>query len=162
MRIIGIDPGSLKTGYGIIDIIGNQSHYVASGTIRVPAVTKIQRLKVIFQGLTKVIEEYRPEEMSIEEAFFARNAKTALLLGQVRGVAIITALNVDIEVYEYAPRLVKKAIVGTGAATKEQINFMVQRLLGLRVKLQEDAADALALALCHSHQATVLNKQGNY
>ena len=151
MRIIGIDPGTIKTGFGVIDILGNRIHYVTSGVIRIPTTAMPQRLKVIYQSLQTIIEEHRPDQMSIEEVFFAKNPNSALKLGQARGTAIVCGMNAGLQVSEYAPRLIKKTVVGTGTATKLQVGFMVKKLLSLPAEPQEDAADALAIAICHFH-----------
>ena len=151
MRILGIDPGTLKTGFGIVDVLGNRLHYVGSGIIRLKDKDMNIRLDTIFDNLQQIIEQYRPAQMAIEEVFFARNPQSAIKLGQARGVAIVAATQAQLSVAEYSTRLVKKTVVGTGAATKQQVNYMVQKLLTLPASPKEDAADALALAICH-HQ----------
>ncbi len=149
MRILGIDPGTLRTGFGIIDVLGNRLHYVTSGIIRLKEKDMNTRLDIIFDNLQQIIEQYRPEQMAIEEVFFAKNPQSAIKLGQARGVAIVAATRAQLPVAEYSTRLVKKTIVGTGAATKQQVNYMVQKLLTLPARPTEDASDALAMALCH-------------
>lgn len=149
MRIIGIDPGTIKTGFGILDVIGTQLHYVSSGIIHLKDKDMPTRLNTIYQSINELIVEYKPEQMAIEEVFFARNPQSAIKLGQARGVAIVAATQANLSVYEYSPRLVKKNVVGTGAANKEQVNYMVQKILSLPNPPKEDAADALALAICH-------------
>ena len=150
-RIIGIDPGWLRTGYGIIDIIGNKITYVSSGIIRLTDKSFPDRLKVIFDGVSQIVAEYQPQTMAIEEVFFAKDPRAALKLGQARGVAIVAGVNADLSVAEYSPRSVKQAVVGTGAADKKQVQTMVASLLKLPDTPSEDAADALAIAICHGH-----------
>lgn len=149
--LLGIDPGSRITGYGIIEEIGSQCKYVASGCIRVQEGPLPARLARIFQGISTVIEMYCPQSMGIEQVFMARNADSALKLGQARGAAIIAAVNHGLEVSEYSARQVKQAVVGKGAAEKSQVQHMVMSILKLDKTPQADAADALAVALCHSH-----------
>jgi len=153
---MGLDPGSLKTGFGVIDKSGRSFQYVASGVIRISSSKTLpQRLGVIAQGVGELIDTYQPDCVAIEDIFFARNPKSALKLGQARGAAITTAVIRDLEVSEYAARLVKQAVVGTGAATKEQIQYMVTSILRLGDVPQEDAADALAVAICHANLGEV-------
>ncbi len=148
--ILGIDPGSRKTGFGIINCIGNQSEYITSGVIRMSDADELPaRLKVIFDSLTQIIEQYCPQEMAIEQVFMAKNAASALKLGQARGAAIVAATAQNIPVSEYEARKVKQSVVGNGAADKLQVQHMVKVLLKLPASPQEDAADALAVALCH-------------
>jgi crossover junction endodeoxyribonuclease RuvC len=155
IRIIGIDPGSRITGYGILDTDGFRHSYVASGFIAVKGDDLPQRLGIIFQEVAAVISEWQPESMAIEQVFMSRNADSALKLGQARGAAICAGVQAKLSVDEYAARVIKKAVVGTGAATKEQIQLMMQKLLGLEQKLQSDEADALAIAMCHANHAHV-------
>jgi len=124
--------------------------YVTSGIIRIAAKPLPERLMVITNSLTEIIEQYKPTHFSIEDVFFARDPRAALKLGQARGAAITTAVIHNLPVGEYAPRLIKKTIVGTGAADKDQVQFMVKKMLGLQGELKEDAADALAIAMCHA------------
>ena len=148
--ILGIDPGSRITGYGIIEHRGAQQQYIASGCIRTTEGTSLpERLDEIFQGVTRIIEEHEPSEVAVEKIFMARSAESALKLGQARGVAIVAAVSRKLPVYEYEARKVKQAVVGSGAARKSQVQHMVQRLLRLPGQPQADAADALAIALCH-------------
>lgn len=152
--ILGIDPGSRVTGYGVIRQRGRQLDYLGSGCIRTVVDDMPARLKIIYAGITEIITQFQPGVFAIEEVFMARNADSALKLGQARGVAIVAAVNADLSVYEYAARLVKKTVVGTGAAEKNQIQHMVSSLLRLPSYPQADAADALAIAIthCHIHQ----------
>ena len=149
--LLGIDPGSRITGYGIIEEIGSNSRYVASGCIRIQTGPLPERLAQIFQGINTVIEMYSPQSVGIEQVFMARNADSALKLGQARGAAIVAAVNHRLEVSEYSARQVKQAVVGKGAADKSQVQHMVASILKLDAPPQADAADALAVALCHSH-----------
>jgi crossover junction endodeoxyribonuclease RuvC len=146
--IIGIDPGSQRTGYGVIRLEGNRHIYLVSGYLDLKSFPTCERLQKIFCGLQEIISQYQPHEAAIEEIFMKDNPSSALKLGQARGAAIV-ALNMPVA--EYSARMVKKSVVGTGAAKKEQVQFMVQRLLNISKKLQADAADALAVALCHAH-----------
>ncbi len=149
--ILGVDPGSRKTGFGIISVQGSRSSYVTSGVIRVPEISLPERLKVIFDSVTELIEKYCPQEMAIESVFMAKSAGSALKLGQARGAAIVAAVNRDLPVAEYEARKVKQSIVGNGGADKLQVQHMVKTLLKLPASPQEDAADALAIALCHAN-----------
>lgn len=154
--IIGIDPGSRTTGYALLRVQGNQSFYVASGCIQVGAEPEqFQRLQKIFSVLQEVIRVYQPEEAAIEQVFMHENPGAALKLGQARGAAIVS---LTIPVSEYSARQVKQAVVGYGAAKKEQVQHMVKRLLNLSQKLQSDEGDALAIALCHAHTRFTLHR----
>ncbi len=150
-RIIGIDPGSRRTGYGVIDVVGSKITYVTSGIIRLPEESLARRLGIIFDGVTQIIGEYQPQHMGIEEVFVAHNPGSALKLGQARGAAIVAGVNAKLPVGEYSARSVKKAVVGTGAADKTQVQMMIVQLLKLSESPAEDAADALAVAICHAH-----------
>lgn len=158
MRIIGIDPGSRITGYGVIDSDGVRSQHVASGCILVKAEQMAGKLGIIFQEITRIVEEHRPQALSIEQVFMARNAASALKLGHARGAAICAAVNFSLAVSEYSPRTIKQAIVGSGGAGKEQVQHMVSRLLRLDDVPSPDAADALAVALCHAHTVATLQR----
>ena len=151
VRILGIDPGSLITGFGVIDSDGSHNVYVASGPIRIKAEPLPERLKIIFEEVTAVIKEYKPEVVAIEQVFMNRNADSALKLGQARGAAITAAVMQDKPVSEYTPRHVKQSVVGKGSADKQQVQHMVKILLNRQDDLQADEADALAVALCHGH-----------
>jgi len=160
MIILGIDPGSRITGYGFINNYPNKMVYIASGFIRVKGDTFPQRLGNIFQQLSELIQQYQPQQMSIENVFMHKNADSALKLGQARGAAICAGYHAGLEVSEYAAREVKLAIVGKGAAQKEQVKHMVTRLLSLQQDLQIDESDALAIAMCHAQHQTMQNKTG--
>ncbi len=160
MRILGIDPGSRFTGFGIIEVNGDRAIAVSHGVIKAGTGEFPERLGIIFTGIRDLIDEHQPAEVAVEAVFVSRNASTALKLGQARGAAICAAISLGLPVSEYAPRSVKQAIVGRGGADKVQVQHMVKVLLRLQEKLQEDAADALAVALCHQHtQQTLLRMQ---
>ena len=153
MRILGIDPGSRVTGYGLIDLMGNRLGFVACGTIRTANETDFsRRLLVIFSDLREVIAQYRPKAAAVEEVFVAHNARSALKLGQARGAAVVAAGSLGLEIFNYPARLVKQSVAGYGQADKAQIRYMVRALLGLNAEPSSDAADALALAICHAHR----------
>ena len=149
--ILGIDPGSQKTGYGVIYTVGDKCEYLASGVIRVADYEFAERLKRIYESIQIIIHEHNPEVMVVEQVFMANNANSALKLGQARGAAITAGATAGLEVAEYSARQIKQSVVGTGAAEKAQVQHMVKTLLSLNKKPQEDAADALAAALCHAH-----------
>jgi len=149
VRYLGIDPGSRATGYGVIDAQGSKLVYVSSGCVLAKAATFNGRLKEIFEGLCEVIELHQPEQVAIEQVFVAKNPGSALKLGQARGVAIAAALGQQLEIAEYSARTVKKSVVGTGSATKAQVQHMVSVILQLSGIPASDAADALAIAICH-------------
>lgn len=156
-RILGIDPGSRITGYGVVDVIGGKCVYVASGCIRTGVDALPDRLKIIFEGVSEVIRLYQPREACIEQVFMHKNADSALKLGQARGAAITAMVMADLAVHEYTPQQIKQAVVGTGRAQKTQVAHMVTRLLNLPGEPQADAADALAAAICHAHaQASLI------
>ncbi|KKC98186.1 MULTISPECIES: crossover junction endodeoxyribonuclease RuvC [Photobacterium] len=149
--ILGIDPGSRITGYGVIRQVGRQLEYLGSGCIRTSCDDIPGRLHQIYAGVTEVITQFRPDDFAIEEVFMGKNANSALKLGQARGSAIVAAVNAQIPVSEYAARLIKQAVVGKGSADKVQVQHMVCHMLKLPGKPQADAADALAVAICHAH-----------
>ncbi len=154
-RILGIDPGSRQTGFGVLDLDGNRAIYVASGTVRSLDGDFPSRLRQIFESVANIVAEYRPDVVAIESVFMHKNASSALKLGQARSAALCATFAGNIEVHEYAPREIKLAIVGTGSATKEQVQHMVVSLLSLDAVPAADAADALAAALCHGHQRRI-------
>lgn len=146
MRILGIDPGSRITGYGIIDA---PKKYITSGTIRLKATEIPDRLDTIFNDLTTLIQKYQPHCVVIEQVFFSKNAQSALKLGYARGVAMVAATQAKCQIFEYSPRAMKQAVTGHGNASKEHIQEMVQHWLKLSGRPTVDAADALGLAICH-------------
>lgn len=151
--IIGIDPGTTVTGYGIVSLKNGFYTALDFGCIRPPAKQKLtDRYLIIFNGIEQLIKTYKPDSLAVETQFVQKNVQSALKLGMARGVAIIAAKKNGLPVYEYAPSRAKKAVVGNGNASKSQVQSMIQRLLCLdRLPEPEDAADALALALCHAH-----------
>lgn len=150
MRVLGVDPGLLKTGWGVVEINNNNLVYIASGTIFTNAKLPIQeRLKNIFVNLNDIIEIYKPDSFSIEETFINNNAVSSLKLGHARGAAVLSAGMNDLKVYEYLPNAIKKAVTGIGKANKDQIVMMIKCLLPLSSTKTEDEADALAIAICH-------------
>ena len=158
--LLGIDPGSRHTGYGVIEQVGNRSRALAFGTISTSGAEMAPRLGTIFAGLCEVMSAHRPEEVSIEKVFMARNPDSALKLGQARGAALTAVVQSGVRVFEYSARQVKQAVVGRGGAEKVQVAEMVKHLLGLEKRPQEDAADALAIALCHAHTRVSLARMG--
>jgi crossover junction endodeoxyribonuclease RuvC len=155
VRIIGIDPGSRVTGYGIVDSNGFKHKYVASGFITIKADTLGDKLGTIFVEVGRIVSAWTPEMMAIEQVFVKHNVDSALKLGQARGAAICAAVQAQLPIGEYTPRAIKKAVVGSGAADKKQIQHMIQRLLDLDALPQNDEADALAIAICHAHHIKI-------
>ncbi|ART61662.1 crossover junction endodeoxyribonuclease RuvC [Kushneria marisflavi] len=149
MILLGIDPGSRRTGFGVIDISSRSPRYVASGCIKIDASTLAQKLAQVYAGVAEVIAQHAPNEMAIEQVFLSKNADSALKLGQARGTAIVCAANHGLDVHEYAARRIKQVVTGNGGADKTQVQHMVQSTLKLSGLPQEDAADALAIALTH-------------
>ena len=166
-RILGIDPGSRRTGWGVIDSRDDRHQLVAAGVIQAMQSGQDtafpERLRVIFSELDALIRQWLPTEVAVEQVFMSRNADSALKLGQARGAAICAAVQHDLPVHEYAPRLIKQALVGKGGADKAQVQHMVRVILAIGEPLQEDAADALAAAICHAHSTRtqgILRQQG--
>ena len=151
MRILGIDPGSRATGFGIIEVNGDRVTALRHGVIRTGGGEFPQRLGIIFQGILDLIADHSPDQVAVENVFVSRNAASALKLGQARGAAVCAAISCNLPVAEYSPRSVKQAIVGRGGADKVQVQHMITVLLNLQQAPEEDAADALAVALCHQH-----------
>jgi crossover junction endodeoxyribonuclease RuvC len=152
LRILGIDPGSRLTGFGVLDFDADIATYVASGIVQSIEGDFPDRLRRIFQSVSEIVTEYKPDAVAIESVFVHRNAGSALKLGHARSAAICATFETDVEVFEYAPREIKQAVVGTGSATKDQVQHMVVTILNLDGEPSADAADALATALCHGHQ----------
>lgn len=151
-RILGIDPGSRLTGFGILDCDRDTARYVTSGSINSVDGEFPERLRSIFDAVSEIVTEYRPKVVAIESVFMHRNASSALKLGHARSAAICATFELELDVFEYSPREIKQAVVGTGAATKDQIQHMIRHLLNLEGEPPRDAADALAAALCHANQ----------
>ena len=156
--IIGIDPGSRLTGYGIIQKEGSKLIFVDAGTIRTETMDMPERLKRIFDGISRIVDFHKPTESAIEQVFMAENPDSALKLGQARGAAIAAMVALDLEVSEYTARQIKQAVCGYGAAAKEQVQEMVCRILALDFVPQQDAADGLACAICHAHSSHSMTK----
>jgi crossover junction endodeoxyribonuclease RuvC len=152
IRILGVDPGLRRTGWGVLDIAGNVLSFVGAGTIRAPLDGELaQRLLVLHDGLTGIVREYQPHEAAVEQTFVNRDAGATLKLGQARGIALLVPAQAGLAVAEYAPNAVKKTIVGAGHAEKVQIRAMVRVLLPRAEFDGDDSADALAVAICHAH-----------
>ncbi|AWB35355.1 crossover junction endodeoxyribonuclease RuvC [Orrella marina] len=164
MRILGVDPGLRRTGFGVIDVQGANMQYVASGTILIDAqATLPARLKIILDNLREVVRDTRPDVAALEIVFVNTNPQTTLLLGQARGAALCALADSDLLVHEYTALQIKKSVVGHGKAAKQQVQDMVQRLLNLNATPGSDPADALACAICHAHMAPLavqLEKMG--
>jgi len=160
MKILGIDPGSRFTGFGIIEVNGDRISALHHGVIKTGAGEFPERLGIIFNGILELVEEFSPDEAAVESVFISKNAGSALKLGQARGAAICAVVSRGVPVAEYSPRSVKQAIVGRGGADKAQVQHMIRILLQLTEMPVEDAADALAVALCHQHtQQTAVRMQ---
>lgn len=154
MRVLGIDPGTVTVGYGIVDFQRNQFRAVAYGVVRCPKTDGFpERLAAIFRGLEAIIAEHKPECAAIEEAFAGKSIQSALRIGEGRGIAILCAARSGLKVSQYPPAVIKKAVVGNGQAHKSQVQEMIRVLLGLKEAPEpEDASDALAIAICHCHR----------
>jgi crossover junction endodeoxyribonuclease RuvC len=154
VRILGIDPGSQVTGYGIVDVDGKRTAPIEWGCIRTGG-EHAQRLREIFAAVGRVVREFQPAEVAIERVFLSRNPDSALKLGQARAAAICATFEADVPIFEYSARHIKQAVVGRGGAEKEQVQRMVQMILGVRDAIAPDAADALAAAICHANERNV-------
>ena len=152
LRILGIDPGSRLTGFGVVDCVGDAATYVASGSVNSVKGDFPARLRQIFESVTEIVAEYRPDAVVVESVFMHRNPSSALKLGHARSAALCATFELRVDVFESAPREIKQAVVGTGAATKTQIQHMIRHLLQLEGDPSPDAADALAAALCHANR----------
>ena len=150
-RILGLDPGLRNTGWGVIEVEGSQLHFVACGTVKSDETLMLaDRLRQLFDGLSEVVHLYQPQEAAVEETFVNKDARATLKLGQARGIAMLVPARAGLRIAEYAPNLVKKTVVGSGHAEKQQIHMMVKVLLPKSDAKSPDAADALALALTHA------------
>jgi crossover junction endodeoxyribonuclease RuvC len=153
MVVLGIDPGTRRTGYAVVESVGEIVIVRDSGALSTSARLPFhEKLKTIYQGLAAIVTKYKPDEIAVEDVFVKKNVRVALKMGHVRGVALLVAAIHDVTIGEYSPGEIKQAIVGTGSASKEQVKFMVTALLRLRETPSEDEADALAVALCHVHR----------
>jgi crossover junction endodeoxyribonuclease RuvC len=154
MRVLGVDPGTIRMGWGVVEIEGTRLRGIDAGICRAREDAPLhERLRVLHAGLVAVLEQHRPTVVAVEEIFFAKHANAALKLGHARGVALLAAANAELEVFAYAPSVVKQTVVGRGRATKDQVSRIVQSLLGLREAPGEDATDALAIAITHARAA---------
>ncbi|MEN6438861.1 MAG: crossover junction endodeoxyribonuclease RuvC [Syntrophobacter sp.] len=159
MRTIGVDPGSRFTGYGIVEGDGFRLHYIHHGTIRLPASRSFpERLQMIYEQLCQAIGEYKPECMAVEEVFFAKNVKSALSLGQARGVALLAGTSHGLSIHEYSALRIKQAVAGYGRAAKDQVTGMIQRLFRIDDQIEPNAADGLAVAVCHINTQSSSNR----
>ena len=158
MRILGIDPGLATIGFGVVDYSGNKFSVVEYGTVMSQAGFSLpERLKAVYDDMSFIIDKFKPDETAVEQLFFNTNAKTAITVGQARGVLILAAANAGLPVYEYTPLQVKQAVVGYGRADKNQVQQMVKSILSLGAPPKpDDAADALAVAICHAHSIGML------
>ena len=157
MRVLGLDPGLRHTGWGVIDVAGNRLSHVADGVVHVPSDLPLAvRLVALFRQLNDVLQRFDPDEAAVEESFVNRNAATSLKLGVARGIALLAPAERGVPVAEYSANLIKKSVVGAGHAEKEQVQLMVRRLLSGCAIAAPDAADALAVAICHAHHAYTL------
>lgn len=153
MRVLGVDPGSAVTGYGVVERRGGDVACVDCGTIDAGGGDLPDRLVVVYDGLEAIVDAHRPEVVAIENAFLGRNVKTLAVMSQARGVLVLAARRAELPVFEYTPRAVKQSIVGTGGASKQQVAYMVSSMLEVSAEgLPSDATDALAVALCHLHR----------
>ena len=152
-RILGIDPGSVVTGFGVIETNGSRMTYVASGCVRLPSRSLPERLGILYRELGELIERYRPTSMAVEQVFVGRNVLSALKLGHARGAILCAGAAAELPIAEYSATEVKQAVTGVGRAEKPQVQHMVRALLGLRGRIQADAADALAVAVCHLNRS---------
>jgi crossover junction endodeoxyribonuclease RuvC len=155
MRVMGIDPGSRITGLGVVESDRDGLHQLFFEGVRLKDKSLPVRLGQIYQHVEQLIEQFKPDVVAVEQVFISKNAKSALVLGQARGSAVCSAVNAGCEIAEYSALQIKRAVVGTGSATKQQVQHMVRLLLGLRTEPGSDAADALACAICHIHTAQV-------
>ena len=152
MLVLGVDPGSIVTGYGLVKKEGNRLIYIGGGNISFPKSWPFYlRVHGIFKSLIDIIQEYNPEEMSIEDIFFSKNVKSALKIGHARGAALVAAIQCNLKVFEYSPLQIKQSVVGYGRATKEQVRNMVKLILKFDAQISLDASDALAAAICHQN-----------
>ena len=154
IRVLSVDPGLVITGFSILDVIKNQPHLLAYGTIKPKAKDSLpERLNYLFEETNKILDQFLPDKMAIEDAFYSNNVKSAMVLGQARGSIILSAAQADITVHEFAPRKVKMSVCGNGAASKEQVAYMVTQILKLKkAPKPHDVSDAMAVGLCYINQ----------
>ena len=161
MRILGVDPGTIFTGYGIIDFESNELKYVSAGVIKIPTKKEMSpRLQIIYNELDKLIKQFHPDEFALETAFYGKNVQSALKIGYARGVSMLAAIHNGVPMKEYSPREIKKAVVGNGASSKEQVQYMIKKLLAVnKTKMKFDESDALAVAICHAFKVNSFSKK---
>ncbi len=161
MRILGVDPGTIFTGYGIIDFGNNELQYVSAGVIKISVTKEMSpRLETIYNELNKLIKQFKPDEFALETAFYGKNVQSALKIGYARGVSMLVAIHNDLAIKEYSPREIKKSVVGNGASSKDQVQFMIKKLLAIRkTKMKFDESDALAVAVCHAFKMNSFSKK---
>lgn len=161
MKILGIDPGTQVAGYGVIETIGSKTHVIEYGSIKAGKNLDFpQRLKTIYCKIMDIISKHQPDQMAIEEVFYGKNIKAAIKIGEGRGIVFLCAAFANIPITEYAATVIKKAVVGNGNAHKEQVQEMVKIVLGMpEIQASKDASDALAIAICHSHNFTYEHKK---
>lgn len=160
--ILGIDPGSRKTGYGLVRMQNNDLTYLGSGCIMMGDDPLPERLLTIFESISTLVEQFKPTQMAVEEVFVSKNVQSTIKLAEARSAAMVAGTKQGLKVYEYTPMQIKQAVVGYGAATKDQVQFMVTKILHLSGKPQADAADALACAICHGYTYKVSAKLGDW
>ena len=159
--VIGIDPGSRFTGYGIVKLVGNETFYLGSGCIKTGNGDLASKLKIIFDGVTALCNQFKPDSMAVEETFLSKNVQSTVKLSEARASAIVAGANLGLSVFEYTPMQIKQSVVGYGWADKDQVQYMVKTILHLKGKLQADAADGLACALCHCYTNSVTKAMGD-
>jgi crossover junction endodeoxyribonuclease RuvC len=160
MLVLGVDPGSLVTGYGLVEKKNNQLTCIHSGAISSSRdIPFYERIHKIFQSMVEIMSHYRPQEMAIEDVFFAKNVKSSLKIGHARGAVLVAAVQCGVKIFEYTPLEIKKSVVGYGRATKEQVRSMAQVILNLKNKPDLDTSDALATAICHLNWTRYNNKK---
>ena len=161
MRILGVDPGTIVTGYSVVDYDKNELTRVISGIIKIPS-TKDQapRLQKIYNELDKLIKQFKPDEFALETAFYGKNVQSTLKIGYARGVSMLVAIHNNLRMKEYSPREIKKSVVGNGGASKEQVQYMVKKLLAVsNTKMKFDESDAMAVAICHAFKTNTFSKK---
>lgn len=163
MIILGVDPGTTITGYGVIQQVDNSFRRIVNGAISLPSSKPIpDRLEIIYDELNKIIKKYKPNQFAIETAFYGKNVQSAMKIGYARGVSLLAAIHNNVPTSEYSPREVKKSVVGKGSASKQQVNYMIKTILQIKsIKMKMDESDALAIALCHAFRMKAPSKRTN-
>lgn len=165
MIILGVDPGTIFTGYGIINYVNGEMTPVSAGVIKIPVTKELApRLKVIYDELDKIIKQFKPDEFAIETAFYGKNVQSAMKIGYARGVSLLAAVQNNLPNKEYSPREIKKSVTGNGAASKEQVQYMIKKLLAIKKnKMKFDESDAIAVAICHAlKRNSISTKRGSW